>query len=192
MKNAKKVLLLLLCAVLLVGATVAGTVAYLTSNAKVENTFTVGNVAITMDEAKVDEYGVAVAGANRVQANTYKLLPGHTYTKDPTVKVDANSEDCFVFVKIENGLGVDGTLAMNTGWTLVTGQTNVWVYGTNEEPVSVEAGTNNLTPFSTFKFGENAKPSDHTDSKIVVTAYAIQADTLEAKSAAELWTLLNK
>ena len=43
MKNAKKVLLLVLCAVLLVGASVAGTVAYLTATDSVENTFTVGN-----------------------------------------------------------------------------------------------------------------------------------------------------
>ena len=53
-KNLKKVLLLVLCAALLVSVTVAGTVAYLTSTAKVENTFTVGKVKITMDESKVD------------------------------------------------------------------------------------------------------------------------------------------
>ena len=42
MKKAKKILALLLCAVLLVGATIAGTVAYLTDEKAVVNTFTVG------------------------------------------------------------------------------------------------------------------------------------------------------
>ena len=49
MKKAKKVLLLALCAVLLVGATIAGTVAYLTSTTtEVKNTFTAGKVQILL------------------------------------------------------------------------------------------------------------------------------------------------
>lgn len=95
MKNAKKVLLLVLCAVLLVGASVAGTVAYLTSQDFVTNTFTVGNVHITLDETDVDVNGVK-DGATRVKTNDYHLMPGHTYTKDPTVTVLANSEECYV------------------------------------------------------------------------------------------------
>ena len=52
MKTKSKALLLTLCAVLLVAASVMGTMAYLTSTDKVENTFTVGNVKITLDEAR--------------------------------------------------------------------------------------------------------------------------------------------
>ena len=96
MKKTSKALLLSLCAVLLVAASVLGTMAYLTSADEVTNTFTVGKVAITLDEAKTDINGVAVKPAERVDANTYKLLPGHTYTKDPTVYVDAKSEDAYV------------------------------------------------------------------------------------------------
>ena len=57
MKTAKKAMLLTVCALVLVAATVMGTLAYLTSTDEVKNTFTVGKVAITMDEAKVDEKG---------------------------------------------------------------------------------------------------------------------------------------
>ena len=32
--------------------------------------------------------------------NSYKLMPGHTYTKDPTIHVDAASEDCFIRAKV--------------------------------------------------------------------------------------------
>jgi predicted ribosomally synthesized peptide with SipW-like signal peptide len=109
-KKAKKVVALLLCAVLLVVGSVTGTMAYLTSQDSVTNTFTVGKVAITLDEALVDEYGkpmrvdsgskvyvTLVADADRVDANTYKLIPSNTYVKDPTIHVDPNSESCFVF-----------------------------------------------------------------------------------------------
>jgi predicted ribosomally synthesized peptide with SipW-like signal peptide len=41
MKNAKKAILLTLCAILLVAGSVAGTLAYLTDRSSVENTFTV-------------------------------------------------------------------------------------------------------------------------------------------------------
>ena len=54
MKKTKKALLLSLCAVMLVTASVLGTMAYLTSTDEVVNTFTVGNVAITLDETDVD------------------------------------------------------------------------------------------------------------------------------------------
>lgn len=100
-------ILAMACAMALTAAiAVGGTLAYLTSTTdEVVNTFTVGNVAITLDEAKVDpETGAALIDGGRVQANSYKLMPGHTYVKDPTVHVTAGSEDCYVrmFVKIEN------------------------------------------------------------------------------------------
>lgn len=100
MKTAKKAMLMTLCAIILVVATVFGTMAYLTSTDEVNNTFTVGNVKITLDEAKVDTNGSPVEGAARVKVNDYKLLPGHTYTKDPTIHVDAASEDCFIRAKV--------------------------------------------------------------------------------------------
>lgn len=91
-----KALLVVACALLLVAASVFGTMAYLTSTDTVTNTFTVGKVAIKLDEAKVDADGKPVANAERVKENSYKLLPGHTYTKDPTVTVEAGSEASYV------------------------------------------------------------------------------------------------
>lgn len=194
MKNKKKILALLLCAILLVVASVAGTVAYLTDNATVNNTFTVGNVDIDMVETKVDPYGNVLTGndAGTTDANTYKLIPGHSYTKDPTVTVLSGSEDCYIFVKIENGLGSDATLTMSEKWTEVTrsGNTIVCVYANAEGPVAVSEGES-VTPFTAFTFGTDADPADYANSSITVTAYAIQADTLEDASAAELWNMLN-
>lgn len=100
MKTKSKALLLTLCAVLLVAASVLGTMAYLTSTAKVENTFTIGKVEIKLDEAKVTADGMPVEGAARVTENSYKLMPGTTYTKDPTVTVLKGSEDSYVRMKV--------------------------------------------------------------------------------------------
>ena len=96
MKTKRKALLLSLCAVLLVVASVMGTMAYLTSSDTVTNTFTVGKVQITLDEAAVNLDGTPIEGAARVKQNSYKLLPGLTYTKDPTVTVKAGSEPSYV------------------------------------------------------------------------------------------------
>lgn len=100
MKTKSKALLLTLCAVLLVAASVLGTMAYLTSSAEVKNTFTIGKVEIKLDEAKVTADGIPVEGAARVTANSYKLMPGNTYTKDPTVTVKAGSEEAYVRMKV--------------------------------------------------------------------------------------------
>ena len=100
MKTRRNALLLTFCAVLLVVASVMGTIAYLTSTDAVKNTFTVGNVSIKLDEAKVTEDGKPVEGADRVQENNYKLLPGLTYTKDPTVTVENGSEESYVRMKV--------------------------------------------------------------------------------------------
>lgn len=100
MKTKSKALLLTLCAVLLVAASVLGTMAYLTSSAEVKNTFTVGKVEIKLDEAKVTADGIPVEGADRVTANSYKLMPGTTYTKDPTVTVLNGSEASYVRMKV--------------------------------------------------------------------------------------------
>ena len=175
---------LVLCAVLLVAGSIFGTFAYLTSKTgPVTNTFTVGNVKITLDEAKVDEYGVAVTPASRVDANEYKLIPGHTYVKDPTIYVDANSEDCWVFVKVDNGIaGIEGVTTIESqlttnGWTYISD--NVWAYNTKMTK------SQSVTPFEEFTVSGGADVSSCSTAKITVTAYAVQADGFD--TAAEAW-----
>jgi len=97
MRSGKKALLMAACAVLLVVASVMGTLAYLTDTESVTNTFTVGKVQIDLNETDVD-------GKNGTKANEYKLIPGIPQTKDPTVTIEAGSEPSYVFmeVKVEN------------------------------------------------------------------------------------------
>ena len=105
MTKMKKIALIAVCAMLLVCVTIGATVAYLTSRDEVTNTFAVGKVKITLDEAQVTEDGTPVPGTDtnpnpRVKANEYKLMPGHTYTKDPTVTVKTPSEASYVRLKV--------------------------------------------------------------------------------------------
>lgn len=93
--KAKKILTMALCAVLLVCISVGATVAYLTSRDEVKNTFTVGKVQITLDEAKVDEAGKVIS-TDRVKENNYHLMPNHEYVKDPTVTVKEDSDESYI------------------------------------------------------------------------------------------------
>lgn len=96
----KKKFLIMAVAMALVCAFAVGmTVAYLTSTQTVTNTFTVGNVQIKLDEANTDEYGNILEGRTET-GNRYKLLPGHTYAKDPTVTVLNGSEESYVRMKV--------------------------------------------------------------------------------------------
>ena len=189
MKTKTKALALALCAVLLVVSTVFVTMAYLTSKTDVvTNTFTVGKVTITLDEAKVTADGEKVQGADRVKENKYHLIPGHFYVKDPTIHVANGSEECWLFVKVENGLAnaeasgatsIESQMA-NKGWTKVEG-TDVYADATKQ------AAGANVIVFDSFTIAGSTDVSLYEDAKIIVTAYAIQADGFA--SAAEAWTI---
>ncbi len=198
MKTKRKALLLSLCAVLLVVASVMGTMAYLTSTATVTNTFTVGDaVTITLDEAKVNPDGTPVTGAARVTENSYKLMPGHKYTKDPTVHVTGG--ECYVFVKVTNGLTgleaeadtIEAQMKAN-GWEAVTGVEGLYVYATGSEAktaVSGDPAATPLTVFEKFTIKDTAVRDDLTKaSNIVIKAYAVQTDGFENMTPAAIWT----
>ncbi len=199
MKARSKALLLALCAVLLVAALVLGTMAYLTSQAKVTNTFSVGQVKITMDEAKADKYGVALTGteAGRGNANEYILMPGHTYIKDPTVHVDKVSEDSYIFVKVENGISALEAAAVEGGYKTIADQitANGWEALAGVENVYYMEYTKDTTKNSDLKVFESFKIADEAnkisgwgnalaETKVTVTAYAVQKDGFDSASAA--------
>ena len=94
--KARKILAMVMALALTAALAVGGTLAYLTSHDSVTNTFTVGNIQIKLNEAKANPDGTLVPNADRVQANSYKLLPGHTYNKDPMVTVLKGSESSYV------------------------------------------------------------------------------------------------
>ncbi len=96
-RKLRKAILTLCSALLLVSLSVGATLAYLTSQDSVVNTFTVGNVKINLDEADVNEMGeYETTHDSRVEANEYKFYPNHVYKKDPTVTVLKGSDEAYV------------------------------------------------------------------------------------------------
>ena len=181
MKRARKVIALVLCAVVLMAASVVGTLAYLTSTATVENTFTVGKVSITLRETDTDEDGSTVA-------NTYKLIPGSTYTKDPTITVDSASETCYLFVDVQNSIADYIDIAMADGWTKLNG--TVWYC----EYTQGDSNTFPVFKDNSFVVKTNAdavngwSDINAESSKIIVTAYAIQKENMT--DATDAWAKL--
>ena len=218
MKTKSKALILTLCAVLLVAASMLGTMAYLTSTDEVENTFTVGQVKIKLDEAQVNDDGKPIdkdgevvddpADAKRVKANSYKLLPGHTYTKDPMVTVLKGSEASYIkmTVTFSNAKELDDIFAPNgadmtkifngynpTKWiykdntedaTANTRTYEFWYNGTVGAPdgdIALDALFDSITVPGTITNEQLATIEGMT---ITVNAYAIQADGFANAEAA--------
>lgn len=207
MKTARKVLLLVMCAVLLICASVAGTVAYLTSKSGVvQNTFTVGNVQILLDETDTDGSnsvipGVELSSVGRDHQNGYHLLPGKQYAKDPIVTVKAGSDKCYVFVKVVNEIAgietadaaekVAAQMAANDWVQLEVGGVkvdNVWYYAGTKLSADVAASNISLPVFANFTIAgtvDNATLAAYADKTISIQAYAIQASGFA--DAAEAW-----
>lgn len=191
-------------AVLLFGI-IAGTLAFLQDNTGViENEFTYGDIEITLTEAVVDEYGVAAIPAARTDQNQeYKLIPGHSYVKDPTVTVTADSEAAFVYLLIDNPIAsledsTAGTIAsqMSTaGWSVLSTGTGEPVRvnghslsGTQTiyyKAVSSSSSDQDLTSFETLNIAADANVTSADSLSIDVTAYAVQQDGFN--SAMDAW-----
>lgn len=76
----KRFVAILLCVTLVALAAIGATFAYLTDTKTVDNTFTMGNVKITLNETNVND-----PEGDRVTRNTYNVYPGAVVTKDPIV-----------------------------------------------------------------------------------------------------------
>lgn len=192
MKKAKKILVMVAALALTAALAIGGTLAYLTSTDKVENTFTVGKVAITLDEAdvKVDGTLEGTVDENRVKANEYHLLPGHSYIKDPIIHVDAKSENCWLFVKLENQLvdiidatTIEDQMKANGAWTLIDATNNIYAY---KDIVSAGSNVATFTNFTIKGSVDEKGLESYAGKTIVVTAYAVQADGFTTAEAA--WT----
>lgn len=110
-KFGSKSLALVLACVLLVGGVIGGTLAWLTADGgSVTNTFTESDIDITLSETKPEN-------------KTAPMVPGWTIDKDPKVTVEADSEDCWLFVKITESTNPDLdayiSYAIAAGWDTI-------------------------------------------------------------------------
>ena len=168
-KKLLTAVVLTLCAVALVVGSVFATIAFLADFSAVSNTFTVGSVGIDMKETKVDENGIAIEGAAKVDGNSYHLIPNKTYIKDPTIYIDKTEakDMMYLFVKSSNQIRAveEGNILDKDGNPVATenktmrqqmeangwvefiqsgdGVEIIWVYGTrNDEGVITPTAVN--------------------------------------------------
>ena len=132
MKKVKQILLVAVAMILVSAISIAATFAYLYDDSEtVRNTFTIGKIELHLDEAKVNTNGqlLDVDGnvwteasgkdkAPRVYGNEYKLVPGRTYVKDPTVYVEEGSEVCIVFVLIYIPDSINAVMLNNDDYSI--------------------------------------------------------------------------
>lgn len=180
-----KTLVALLSLVLLLGCSLSGTLAWLADKTDpVTNTFTVGDVNIELDETTGTEY---------------KIVPGVNIAKDPKVTVKANSEACWLFVKIEESANWPDelTYTIATGWTKLTGVTGVYYREVDAETAKngddwqVLAGDNTypdgvVTVSDTLTKSELQELASNNPT-LTFTAYAVQQEGVG--TAEEAWNI---
>lgn len=174
----KKKVLSIVAVVLVLCCAIGGTLAWLTDKtASVKNTFTVGDINIELTETTTN----------------YKMVPGNTISKDPKVTVKANSEACWLFVKVEKSANFYSfmTYDMADGWTELPSVTGVYYREV--------AATTAATDFSVLK-GDSVSVKDtvtkadlnaltqNTFPTLTFTAYAVQKDNVA--DAATAWSKL--
>ncbi len=188
-KNRLKLSLGMLLIISLV--TVAPTLSLLSASSDpVVNYFSGGDIALKLDEAPVDISGKAIDG-DRVQENRYKYMAGAVLDKDPTVTILQGSEDCYVYVCIENQLP-SNLFAINVdeeSWILVAsaGDYCVYRYATVVEYSDSDQVLNPV--FTTVTVSTALTPEDVTElgtRTITVTAFAVQYAALSKTTADQL------
>lgn len=176
---SSRAFVVLLALVLILGVAAGSTVAWLVASTdSVVNTFTYGDINITLTETKPENQQATI-------------IPGVDIDKDPKVTVVGGSEDCYLFVKVvEAGKFVSGkvTYSVDTGWTKGDGtKIPAEVY----YRVVTTSDTDQV--FNVLKDNKVIVSSDLTKAEIenlgnatlTFTAYAVQKDGIA--DAATAW-----
>lgn len=189
--SALKVALMSFMACLMIFSVIGGSLAWLmTSTDPIVNVFTYGDIRITLTETKGEELG---------DGRYFKMTPGKVIEKDPKISVLADSEDCWLFVKIDESsdkaLSDYIEYAIADGWTALQEAPGVYFRTVDN---SAEAQT-----FSVLKDDKITVKGSVTSEmlqalnstnypKMTFTGYAVQRDmSIDAiDSAAEAWALI--
>lgn len=196
----KKSLALVLALAMIVVCVVGGTLAWLTDKTDpVTNTFTYGDIDITLAETKTD----------------FKMIPGYTIAKDPKVTVLAGSEKCYLFVKVVESDNFDDfmTYEIADGWTQLKDASNNDVPGVyyrvvdtdgmgtaysvlKNDKVTVKDTVTKamLNSFDTNNDGELSADESDALPTLTFTAYACQynsSNDTPFSTAAEAWAKVN-
>ena len=175
----KKSLALLLAIAIVVVGVVAGTVAWLMDQTpSVTNTFTTSDINIELKETK----------------NNFQMIPGWDIEKDPKVTVKADSEACYLFVKLEESDNFDTfmTYEMADGWEALPEAPGVYyrevAAATADTTFEVLKG-NQVTVKDTVTKAQMNDLTADTYPTLTVTAYASQLykNNTQTFTTAEAW-----
>lgn len=188
----KKSLALVLALAMIVVCVVGGTLAWLIATTpEVKNTFTYGDINIKLEETD------ATVAADGSATKEFKMIPGYTIDKDPTVTVVKDSEKCYLFVKVDKSTNFDTfmTYTMADGWTRGDGTnipSNVYYRVVDASTADQEFGV--LKNDQVTVSGDVTKTmlSDLTETNqptLTFTAYACQymKNSTESFTAAQAW-----
>lgn len=193
-----KIFIAVLGLVLVIGCAVGGTVAWLTKKTdSIVSTFTYGDINITLTETTPEN-------------EPAKIIPGIDIEKDPKVTVEANSEACWLFVKLDEANWPTFTETDNTtkkvsysviddenGWKKLENAEGVDnVYYREVDAVTADTDFYVLKGNDTYKNGVVTVSENLTKTEVnsiaegikptlTVTAYAVQKDGID--TAADAW-----
>ena len=181
---SSRMFIAMLALVLVIGCAVGGTIAWLTAQTDpVVNTFTYGDINIELTETKPE-------------SQQAKIIPGVDIEKDPKVTVKANSEACWLFVKVEEAgtfVANKVTYSIATGWTKGDGTdipANVYYREVGAATADQEF---NVLKDNKVTVSENLTKEEikgiTTPPTLTFTAYASQymKNNTESFTAAEAW-----
>lgn len=180
-----RMFLLSFCLCALIFSAVGGSLAWLMAETDpVVNVFTYGNIKIDLKETTGDHY---------------KMTPGKELAKDPRLTVKADSENCWLFVKIEES--TDKALSdfveyqVADGWIALANTTGVYYREVNaaDEDVSFPVIKDDKVKVKGSVTQEMLEQlNDQNYPKLTITGYAVQRDAeiAEVDTAAEAWNLI--
>ncbi len=213
--NKKKVLIAAF--VLALVLSIGGVLAYFSDSDTKTNTFTVGQVRISLNETAWDTTGQTAAGS---------VLPNQMIDKDPTISNTGNNA-AYVFIKVsipkttviveaDNGTGSTSSSqelftlinssdqpGVNSGWQLVSSDTtgantNEYIYsystGGTMTSLAKNASTNPLFNKIQFANAQEGWGIEGQHYDVVVTGYAIQTENLTTGNVTgntAVWNVLN-
>lgn len=181
-----KGLLLSLATVVMGFGLIGSSIAWLmTSTDPIVNVFTYGDIQIKLEETTGDRY---------------KMTPGATLEKDPKITVLADSEDCWLFVKIDESAVeklsdyIDYSIA--DGWTALNGVPGVYYreVDSSDQDVSFSVlADDQVTVKGAVTKEMLEKLNSANYPTLTFTGYAVQRDAAieEIDTAAEAWALVS-
>ncbi len=199
----KRTIALIMALVLVFGAVIGGTIAYLTTSTDpVTNTFVAGDIGdLTLTETKDEDSSTA--------GNQFIVVPGKEIEKDPMVAYDADTPDVavYVFIKVTaEGWAVASdnvsyTFAIGSvteglsckvceGWTFLEKDGSDYIYyktlAANTDMAETSLITGDKVTVSANVTKAELQAAIFKD--LSFTAYAIQQESLTAEQA---WAALN-